>query len=268
MISLVLLSAFLGAGAVWATEQVQDQRLQEVLLARIEGQLRIAQLQVEVVGLALEEARREYDQGLIGEEALLSAQLRYHEAEMQVARLRLDSHEVRATGREPQGDISAPLVGGRDFITERLQLQVAFAQEHLATLEKRVNRTQTLVEVGALSTESLGDLMLAMEEALYSLEMIQERMALRQRFLKEGMTAEEAEVELQRVEAFRRLEVQTQAYENARQHFQRIEDLVERGLAPQSELAQARIQFLQLELELELVHRTMEALGSGIRREY
>jgi multidrug resistance efflux pump len=160
------------------------------------------------------------------------------------------------------------VVGGRDFVTEHLQLQESFAQEHLAILGKRVARAQSLVEAGSLEAGSSGDLTLAVEQALYALGMFQDRMALRQRFLRNEISAEEAEMELQRQEAQRRLDVQTEAYENAQLHLQRTEDLVARGLASRAELARARIQFIQLELELEVIQRTLEALGSGTTRRY
>jgi hypothetical protein len=221
-----------------------------------------------VVAVALEETRDRYDQGIVGQEALLSAELRYQEAEMQVARLRLDSDEVLATGREPQDELSAPLVDGKDFVMERLDLQADFARRHMDVLERRLSRAQTRVEMGVVEAEELTGHTLALEEARYALDMIQQRMALRREFLQGEITGDEAEAELQRREASRRLGVQTQALENARLQFQRVEDLVDRGLAPQSELAQARIRLLEIELELQLVQRTLEALGPGTLRRY
>ena len=60
--------------------------------------------------------------------------------------------------------------------------------------------------------------------------LLQTRIALRQRFLEGELPAEEVELELERLEASRRLEVHTQAYESARAQLERIEDLVQKTL--------------------------------------
>ena len=97
----------------------------------------------------MSEAQRQHQAGLIGQEGLLGAQLRYREAETRIQTLHLDMEEIHSTGQEPKNELSAPLVGGGDLVSARMRLQLLVAQEHASLASYQLGRAQELTEVGA-----------------------------------------------------------------------------------------------------------------------
>ncbi len=124
MIGLVLISAFFGAGAVMATDAVQESRTQEILLTRIQSEIQMASLQLQMTQEALDEVNRQVDQGLVPQEASRQAEVGVQQGQIHIQRLSLDREEILASGKEPNNHLSAPLVGGRDFVSARLEFEL------------------------------------------------------------------------------------------------------------------------------------------------
>jgi len=260
---LVVLAGFLGAGAVIATDEVQQSRAQEVLLVRVQGQQRVAALQLEMARANLDELRRRYDQGLLGREQLMGAELPVRDAEAHLATLRLDEEEIRSSGRAPQNDISAPLVRGRDFVTERLLLQVATVQERVANVEERLDWMQEAADAGVLALEELERFRPPLGELESEISGVQQRIVLRGRFLAGELSAGEAEAELELMDTRVQLQRLEGTYERVRREMQSVERGVERGLVHESQLERMRFQLLQVEFEMETLRRTLALLQGG-----
>ena len=64
-------------------------------------------------------------------------------------RARYNIEEITATSQPPRDELSAPLVGGRDFVKDRIMLDLAAAQERLTTAEKVYSETERRARVGA-----------------------------------------------------------------------------------------------------------------------
>lgn len=260
---LVILAGFLGAGAVIATDEVQESRAQEVLLVRVQGQQRIAALQLEMAQTNLDDMRRRYDQGLLGREQLIGAELPVRDAEAHLATLQLDEEEIRTSGRAPQNEISAPPVQGRDFVTERLLLQLASAQERLANVEDRLDWMQDAVDAGVLAPAELAQFRPPLAEMESEISGMHQRIALRQRFLSGEVSAREAEAELEMMETRVQLQRLEGTYERARRELQSVEEGVERGVVQDSQLQRVRFHLLQVEFEMETLRRTLSLLQGG-----
>src|SRR5688500_7516131 len=67
------------------------------------------------------------------------------------ARAQLNSEEIEASSQPPRDDLNAPLVGGRDFVTERIRLDLANAQHWLVVAERALATADRRVRVGAVS---------------------------------------------------------------------------------------------------------------------
>lgn len=263
MALLVILAGFLGAGAVVATDEVQQSRAQEVLLVRVQGQQRIAALQLDMARTNVDEMRRQYDQGLLSREQLMGAELPVRDAEAHLAMLQLDEEEIRSSGRAPQNEISAPLVRGRDFVTERLLLQVATAQGRVSIVEERLDWMQKAADAGLLSLEELERFRPPLGEMEAEISGIQQRIALRRRFVYGELSAGEAEAELEMMETRVQLQSLEGTYGRVRQEMQSVERDVERGLVHESQLKRMRFHLLQLEFEMEMLLRTLALLQGG-----
>ena len=263
MILLVVLSGFLGAGAVMAKGEVQESRAQGVLLIRVQGQQRIAALQLEVALAILNDIREQYGEGLISRGQLIGAELPVREAEAHLMRLRLDEEEIRKSGKPPQNDISAPRVGGRDYVTERLVVQMATAQERLSSVEERLAWMEEEVESGVVGPEFAEQFRTPIAEMEAEIAGMQERVALRQRYVAGDLTAGEAETALEITDAESQLQRHRLAHERLSRELRSVEEAVEAGLVPESQLERFLLQLTQVELEMEMLQRTLVLLRGG-----
>ncbi len=260
---LVLASGLVGAGGVVVKDEVQEFRAQEVLLAQVESNLRMAELQLEMSRTQLEELQRLYDLGAVEEQALLDARTEVLQAEVAYSRLSLDQEEIRLSGKEPHNQLSASLVGGRDFVSERLILDETLARQQLSIVENRRERFQDLVQAGVVRSEDLAEVNLASQEAEAQLSGIQERIALRERFLEGELQPEEAENAFELSQTQTRLTLLRRALDGAIVRFQEAEKRVDLGLVHESELRRSRLEVMQLETQLEFLEIKLLALRGG-----
>ena len=260
---LVLASGLVGAGGVVVKDEVQELRAQEVLLAQVESNLRMAELQLEMSRTQLEEIQRLYDLGAVEEQALLEAKVQVRQAEVAYSRLSLDQEEIRLSGKEPHNQLSAPLVAGRDFVSERLILDETLARQQLSIVENRSERFQDLVRAGVVRAEDLAEVNLASQEAEAQLSGIHQRIALRERFLDGELQPEEAENAFELSQTQTQLALLRRALDDAMVRFQEAEKRVDLGLVPESELRRSRLEVMQLETQLEFLEFKLLALRGG-----
>jgi hypothetical protein len=250
---LVMASALVGAGGVVVKDGVQDLRAQEVLLTQVGGDLRLAELQLEIARTQLEEVERLHEVGAVEEQALLEARVQARQAEAEYLKLSLNEEEIRLSGKEPQNQLSAPLVAGRDFVTERLVLHEMVAYERLSAARIRHTRYQNLVQAGVILAEDLSEVSLALREIESQLSGINERITLRERFLDGLLAAEDAEREYEITQTQTRVDLLRQALNGAMVRFRGVEERVGMGLISEAELPKARLEVMQLETQLEFL---------------
>jgi hypothetical protein len=263
VVVLVLASALLGAGGVVVKDEVQESKAQEVLEAKVDAELKMAALELDFLERRLQEIGTQYQVGLIGEEPFLSARAEVSEAEGRVVRLQLDLEEVRVSGKEPQNQMSAPLFDGRDFVSERLALEVSAAQARVRLAQLRLGRIQELHRIGAISMREVTQGVLAHQEAETRVTGLQERLDLRQRFLDEELTGEEAEVYLELSETEAEVDLLRMALQDAGVRYQEIEKRAGMGVVHESELTRARLDLMQLQTQLEFLEIKLQALRGG-----
>ena len=107
--------------------------------------------------------------------------------------------QVRAVVRkhlEPLGELSSPLVGDRDFVSERMQIRMRVAQLHLNTIQGEVERARSLMEAGVIDERELQSRNLAEREAALQLNGLAKRLEVRQAYLDSDISAVEAELQI------------------------------------------------------------------------
>jgi outer membrane protein TolC len=261
--ALVVISVFVGAAGVVATEQVQESKQKQLEIAKMEYQLQIAELQLQYRQVQLEELQRQHQAGLVNEEALKAAEHGVQEAEAELAQLRLNMEEIRLSGREPLDDIAAPLVGDRDFVSDRLRLMFEVANARQAAVETRLARVRTLREAGLARQPDEQEMQAALMEAQFRVRNIQTQMQLRQRFLNEEISKDDLEKELKLVEARNSLQMLEQRMQVLRIRFARVQQLHEQNMVSRLEVLQSELQLRELEAELQLTRLRIEMLQSG-----
>ena len=263
--ALVAVSIGLGAGAMGASHQFQESWRKELLETRLAVQLEIAQHRVEAYQETVEQVREEVQQGLRESRDLEQEELQVAQAQSIADFMELNLEEIRESGREPLGEVSSPLIGDRDFVSERIQMQMRVARLSFNSMQRVLERTRPDAEEGTSDTTDLEGWDLTAREAELKLDGMTKRLEIRQAYLASEITAVEAELKYLEVEAQNRvvlLDQQRQYYQN---ELDRFAELAEAGLRvpsyathmgtwvaeieARSQMAEAELGIIQRELE-------------------
>jgi hypothetical protein len=263
---LMLGSIVFGAAAMGFSQQLSDSWRRELLEARLEVQLELAQRRVAVQLEALGLTREQVEQGVRSDRDLVYYELQIAQAEVDAKIMTLELEEIRRSGREPQDALSSPLIDGRDFVSEKIQARMEVARRHLDVVRYDVARTQERAEVGVVSEDEVRALNLIARQAELELESLNKQLELRRAYLDSEITAVEVELKLLEAEAQNQLAI----LDRQRAHFEREMERYEAavGSVPPAVAVQLRAQIAEIEAqlrlaqaELEIVQRELELRG-------
>ncbi len=263
---LMLGSVVFGAAAMGFSQQLSDSWRRELLEARLEVQLELAQRRVAVQLEALGLTREQVEQGVRSDRDLAYFELQIAQAEVDAKIMTLELEEIQSSGREPQDALSSPLIDGRDFVSEKIQARMEVARRHLEVVRYDVARTQERAEVGVVSEDEVRARNLIARQAELELESLDRQLELRRAYLDSEVTAVEVELKLLEAEAQNRLAI----LDRQRAHFQRELERYEAavGSVPPAVAVQLRAQIAEIEgqhrlaqAELEIVQRELELRG-------
>lgn len=254
MVALALLSLTAGAAGVVASEQIVDARRttreRELLLARADVEVASAERREQLLAERHERARLLGEAGVVSASELRDVELALREARVERERRALEREEIVAAGRAPDPGLGAPLVDGRDFASEHLELELRAAEARRAAREQDLARLAALAEHGRVSRAERDEAELALRTAHLETALLAERLELRAAFLR-GARSREATV-LQGLEA----EVlhRRETLELRRRTLRGLVDRSGEGPAPdlalELERVEAEAELTALELEL------------------
>jgi hypothetical protein len=248
--ALVIVSMGIGGGVVAAAYQAQNNERRDILVANFKQRVALARQRLD---LATQKARAEEHRmsvGLATPQALFDSRVKVAEAETDLKLITLQLQEVGLTGREPLAEISAPLVSGRDFVGERLRIELSLPESMLALENARLRDTQARVEIGVAIPIDVQVAQARIEEVNALIESLRKKIDLRQKFLKGEFDAVQADLRVLESEAELRLRSLRPKIESARQDVARIAAKVDIGLAQAVQLAEARLRMRELEVEV------------------
>jgi outer membrane protein TolC len=247
---LMLVSMAVGAGAVVAAYEVQGNELRGQLTSSYQQRADLARQRLDLATsqLALDESR--VAKGLASNADLMDVRLKVAQAQAELQSIQLQIEEVRATGREPRDEVSAPLVAGRDFVIERLRVSMSVPEKALDAEQTRLRETERRVSIGVGDAGELDTARLHVLEVQAALETVRKKIDIRQKFLAGGADAIETDLRVLEAEAEQRRQTLPPKLDLARKEVDRIGRKVQIGVAGQIELSKAQLQLLQLQMEL------------------
>ena len=264
--ALMLGSVVLGAAAMGASQQLGETWRRELLEARLEVQLQLAQQRVQTQLQALGLTREQVELGLQTDRELLYFELKIAQAETDAKIVELELEELQQSGREPLGELSSPLVDGRDFVSERIEARMELARHHLQTVLSERQRVQDRADVGVVSEDEVQAQELVTMEAEQQLAMLAEQLELRRSYLDSEITAVEAELRLLELEAQGRVVLLDQQ----RQYFQQMLDgfqvAIDAGSMHPAAEVQMRTQVDEMEAQLQVAEAELEIVQRELER--
>jgi len=250
-IAAVAMVSMAAGGTVVATAyEARLNQQRDRLLDSFEQRAVVAKQRLALATQQLRDVQERVSIGIEPPEAVPEIRLKVTEAEAELKSIELDIAEIKATGREPMNTLSAPLVSGRDFVTERMHVEMTVPAAALGAEKARVQTARTRFEVGltkAIEVEEAESRLIDLESAV---EVFQRKIAIRQTFLKGGLPGPEAdlrgleaETDLRRTALARRIGV-------ARKHVTDLKGRIETGTANSLNLAEAELRLQELQLEM------------------
>lgn len=249
--ALVIVSMAVG-GAVVAAAYQNENREQRAMLASVyERKVQIEQLKLNAAKQQLQEMERRVAVGLVQQEAAVEARLGVVEAEANVQIARLNLEEVQATGREPRDEVSAPPIPNRDFVRERLVAGMLVTRGALDLEQRRLQSAERRFQVGLAQQAEVDVVRGRVRDLESAVNVVQMKISARESFVANKYDSTMVELRVAEIEAEQRFVRLKPQYEAALKDKQRIETLVNKGLASPVEVTKANVRVLEIETELQ-----------------
>ena len=260
-VMIALVSVALGAAAAVGSAQVAENRERAVLLETARNEIAIANLRISAARARFEHMREQFDRGAIGRESLYKAEAELRDVEAQLTRLQLNATEIQATGAPARDEITAPAVNGRDFVTERLQLNASLIQEQLAAAERLVADAERRVAVGAIHRLALDEAQLEVMRIEAEMSLLVRTLEMRKLFLQGKMEPASVNTELTKVKLTRELEVMQRQIDLSRSRLELLEQRHRVGQVNEVEVLRARLELQERELLLQSLRNRLHMLN-------
>jgi hypothetical protein len=245
----------LGVAATKAADLIKDSWRKRIEVARLETEVKIKTAFLELKKERAAQAEGRYSLGLVGEDETLAAKLAADRAAADLERSALDLEEVKASGEAPRDEIYAPLIDGRDFVGERLEIEKKVLQ---ADLDLRRARTEGAlrhrVELGLVPKSALSEFEAALAGQEAAIGDIENQRALRQRFLSGEISTAELEIKTRMSAAEKDLKEAQSSIELIRTRLEDLRVKEAAGMVTSDEVkaAQLALDFTQAKADLAL----------------
>jgi len=260
--ALMVLSLGLGASVVVAAQQLEDSRWVEQRLARNRIMGELAEQKLAGARAHQELVAQRVAAGLQSDTAARDAARRKSGLARVARLLTLEREELELGGRPPEGledvPLTAALVRGRDFVSERLRASREALVERRSSLASDLARVDQMVQAGIAPTSELEQARAVIGSEDRALAALDRRLALRADFLLGRIGAAECERAALTLDAEAEVKELEADVALARRALERADKLHTVGVAPAPEAE--RLALAEVEAELALAQLALSVL--------
>ena len=249
--ALVLVSMAIGGGMVAAAYQAQQNELRDMLVGTYQQRLELAAQRAGLARQRLGEAEARVATGLETPANARDARLKLAEAEAELRLMQIDLDEVRAAGREPMKTVSAPLVSGRDLVSDRWRVEMSANAAALALAKLDAQAAAVRFDVGMANTDDVERARARQIELESAIQLAQQKIAIRQTFLSGGIVATAADLRVLEADTDQRRAALARRIDFARRHMNDLKARVEIGTLSPLEVAETEVRLMELQLALK-----------------
>ena len=261
VISLVAGVLLLGVAATKAADLIKDSWRKKIEVARLETEVRIGTALLDLKKGHAAQAETRFSLGLISEEEAVDSKRTVAWAAFELEKARLDLEEVRGSGDAPRDELYAPLVRGRDFVSERLEIRKKALAADLALQRERIERKLEIrVGLGLLPKSALDEFKMSMRVRAGEVEDIERSLTLRRKYASGEISAEDLEVQARMAEAERELREARSMVEILRSDLEQLLPREAAGLVSPEEAREARFSLESAQAKAELALQEIEIL--------
>lgn len=261
----LLIGLTLGAGTAVATAQVQNAKVRDSLTLDNQARRKIALLRVDLANSNVKEVLKAVQVGIRAETDAYYAQHEAMIAAYDLKRVELEAEEIRATSAAPRDELWAPLVDGRDFVTERLNAALNASLERQGASEQRQQQLFDRKSAGLIREFSDADmeLMTNFTRAAGNSNVLIMKRELRRRFLNQEITEKELPGELQLLEVDSAVRSLLLRASLAEQRAKRANDRERVGQASLIDVKRAELEVLESSQDLQQAQRQLKMLKAA-----
>jgi hypothetical protein len=258
--ALLAIGVLLGVGTQVASAQVQEARKRSELETARELDLRVAAMRLQVAADEHARVRKAFEAGALSQQSLLSAATELRAMQLAITRINLDLAEIRLTSVAPRNELWAPIIDTRDFVKERIKLDVAAAQGRLTAAQSAFADAERQVRVGAALPSASQAAREEMARADRDIKVHASRLSLRDEFLKKKSTPEELMRAAQAHETSFDLQLAVQMLELARTRLEAATRNLSVGAGTQLDVKRAELDVLERTTEIKQIQEQLRKL--------
>jgi hypothetical protein len=245
----------MGVAASKAADVIKDSWRKRIEVARLETEVKIKRAFLELKKEKADEAGKRFSLGLVSEDEALTAKLGAERSASDLERSLLDLEEVKASGEAPRDELYAPLLGGRDFVGERLEVEKKVLKSDLDLRRARIERTlRKRIDLGVVPKSALDEFQASLAGQEAAIEEIENRLTLRRRFLAGDISTGELEIQARMSAAEKELKEARSSIDMIRTRLEDLRAKEAAGLVTGEEVkgAQLGLDFAQAKADLAL----------------
>lgn len=249
--AVVVVSVAIGATAGVASGQIRDAARRDSLLDAAKADASLAGLRLNLAREQFADTKRKFDVGASDATSLANAEVELRAMEARAMRARYNIEEITATAQPPRDDLNAPLVGGRDFVKDRIMLDLMAAQRRLTAAEEAHADVERRVRIGAASDIAATEASVEVARDRSAMAVLAERLALRKEFVDRGTPIEQLATRLADAQLQQDISLGQEELALARERASLAERQRAAGIVTEAYLIQAKLKVQERELELQ-----------------
>lgn len=259
--AVVLVTLVAGATAGLASAQVRQGAQRDSLLETAQSDLALIGMRVRMAQQILNDFEAREKVGAVGRNAVLDATAELLQMQSLAMKAKLNVDEIRATALPPRDDLNAPLVGGRDFVNERLQFDLFLAQQQLTTAEQVMAEKERQVRAGVASELQVLEAGLLVARQRAALGALVERRTLRKEFVDLGTPVDQLNRRYRHAQVRLDASIAQESVKLLQLRLESLQKMRAAGSASEVDVLRAELELKERELELQMLARQLRELA-------
>jgi len=249
-----------GVAVTKAADYIKDSWKKKIEIARVETEAELKKVHLESIREMASDVKTRVSNGLIREDEYQAMKLAVENAELDLKRSLLNLEEVKMSGDIPRNELYAPLVGGRDFVSERLIIEKMEVELVMEQLGIHLERIKQLVEQSMVRGDEMNQIQMELANRKVMIDKIQQRLDLRARFLAGEIAAQEVEIQERMSGAERNLHLAQSKVDALNEQLKRLKTLEVQGEISHMEVVQLQYALDAAQAQLKLATLEMDVL--------
>jgi len=249
-----------GVAVTKAADYIKDSWKKKIEIARVETEAELKKVHLESIREMASDVKTRVSNGLIREDEYQAMKLAVENAELDLKRSLLNLEEVKMSGDIPRNELYAPLVGGRDFVSERLIIEKMEVELVMEQLGIHLERIKQLVEQSMVRGDEMNQIQMELANRKVIIDKIQQRLDLRARFLAGEIAAQEVEIQERMSGAERNLHLAQSKVDALNEQLKRLKTLEVQGEISHMEVVQLQYALDAAQAQLKLATLEMDVL--------